>query len=170
MLCTLLLLQAAPVQAQVYRCGSTYSNTPCKNARPVDISEPLSDPAGPRTIEIYLCRAPNAGLYWANEHCHNRGWTVERMERVAKNISWDDQVTAAKAQRDAAIATATPAPITHTAPARPAPAPRNAACQALYERVAMLDSMGRAGSSYYDLDWIRRERKSARDEQFRLRC
>jgi hypothetical protein len=30
--------------------------------------------------------------------------------------------------------------------------------------------MGRAGSQYYDLDWVRRERKVARDEQYRLKC
>ena len=43
-------------------------------------------------------------------------------------------------------------------------------CVLLNERVAMLDSMGRAGSRYYDLDWVRSERKKVRDEQFRLRC
>ena len=43
-------------------------------------------------------------------------------------------------------------------------------CVLLNERVAMLDSMGRAGSRYYDLDWVRSERKKARDEQFKLRC
>ena len=34
----------------------------------------------------------------------------------------------------------------------------------------MLDSMGRAGSRYYDLDWVRRERKAARDAQHRMKC
>lgn len=47
---------------------------------------------------------------------------------------------------------------------------KNAACSGLYDRVNMLDSMGRAGSQYYDLDWVRRERKEARDQQHRLRC
>lgn len=41
---------------------------------------------------------------------------------------------------------------------------------ALDERVKDLDRMGRAGSLYYDLDWVRSERKKARDEQYRLRC
>ena len=34
----------------------------------------------------------------------------------------------------------------------------------------MLDSMGRAGSRYYDLDWVRSERKKARDEPLKLQC
>ncbi len=54
---------------------------------------------------------------------------------------------------------------------RPATQPsKSQACSALDERVVMLDSMGRAGSRYYDLDWVRRERKDARDQQYRLRC
>lgn len=47
---------------------------------------------------------------------------------------------------------------------------RKMQCDALDERIRELDSMGRAGSRYYDLDWIRRQRKEARDTQFRIRC
>jgi len=42
-------------------------------------------------------------------------------------------------------------------------------CAALDDRLKSLDNMGRTGSLSCDLDWVRRERKSARDGQYRLR-
>ncbi len=62
------------------------------------------------------------------------------------------------------VKTFPPQAVRHTQPSK------SQACSALDERVVMLDSMGRAGSRYYDLDWVRRERKDARDQQYRLRC
>lgn len=156
--------------AEVYRCGKTYTDEPCKGAKLIDTSPIISDPSGPRTKEIYLCRAPQGGLYWTAEHCAQRGWTIERIQRVPANVSWNDQVEAGrhqKAQSEAAAA----APIqSHALPAPQPSQANNGTCSALEERVRMLDSMGRAGSRYYDLDWVRRERKDARDQQHRLRC
>ena len=47
-------------QAQVYRCGNTYSQEPCKGGREVDVTPPVSDLSGPKTTVIYLCRAQGA--------------------------------------------------------------------------------------------------------------
>ncbi len=166
-----LLLASSAIHAQVYRCGNTYSQAPCKGGRAVDTSPSLSDPHGPATKEIYLCSAPQGGHYWSAEHCAQRGWTIERMHRVPANVPWADQVAAARVQKEAAQAlTATPA--RQPTPQSPPPSQRTPRqeCSLLDERVKTLDSMGRAGSQYYDLEWVRRERKEARDQQFRLRC
>ncbi|NMM82356.1 hypothetical protein B2J86_15700 [Acidovorax sp. SRB_14] len=84
-------------------------------------------------------------------------------------MGWDDQVRHAQHQRDQAQALTAPAPRAAAPQRQPLPN-RTAECSALDERVKMLDSMGRAESRHYDLDWVRRERKDARDQQFRWRC
>lgn len=161
---------AAGVSAQVYRCGNSYSNSPCKGGQVVDTSPMLSDPRGPATREIYLCSATPGSSYWSAAHCAERGWRVERIERVPANLPWEEQVAAAtRAHRSAAQALAAPAQRVPQLP-RPAAQPQKAQCLWLDKRVKTLDSMGRAGSRYYDLDGVRRERKQARDEQHRLRC
>jgi len=50
-------------------------------------------------------------------------------------------------------------------------APSNAAeCQALNETIARLDAMARQPQSAQTQDWIRNERKKARDRQFQIQC
>lgn len=142
--------------------------------RTVDVSPPLSDLNGPKTTVIYLCRAQGGSLYWMPDSCATRGWALERSATVSRNVGWDNQVAEARKQRDEAEArTRRPAPV-YSSPPSPTQSAQQPAvkvqCAALNERIAMLDSMGRAGSRYYDLNWVRSERKKARDEQFRLRC
>lgn len=163
-----LLLLSSAVQAQVYRCGNTYTQTPCKGGRTVETSPILSDPRGPATKEIYLCSAPQGKQYWIAEHCAQRGWTIERIQRVPAHVPWADQVAAASEQMQAAQAL-TAAPAVRYSPQSAQPSPQQQ-CSLLDERVKQLDRMGRAGSLHYDLNWVRRERKDARDQQFRLRC
>ncbi|WP_291519807.1 hypothetical protein [Acidovorax sp.] len=110
-------------------------------------------------------------MFWTTEHCHQANAWVERTETVPKNMSWEGQLAMAKAQRDAAAAMFQPSPQTYAQQDTPQPMFSNKqTCAALDQRVKDLDSMGRAGSRHYDLNWIRSERKIARDEQFRLRC
>lgn len=159
--------------AQVYRCGNTYTQEPCKGGRAVDVSPPVSDLSGPKTTVIYLCRAQGGSLYWIPERCATRGWTLERSATVSKHVSWENQVSEANKQRTEAEELMRRPPPVYSQPARSQNAQQTGVkeqCSSLNERVAMLDSMGRAGSRYYDLDWVRSERKKARDEQHRLRC
>lgn len=162
-------------QAQVCRCGNTYSSAACAHGRAVDVTPPVSDPAGPRTVLIHLCQHPSGRRAWHAEACSHAGLALERTERVPADLDWPQQVAFANQlraqaqaqERDRSQAGA------HAAPARSGPsgAPgRQQRCQALEERVRELDSMGRAGSRYYNLDWVRGERKTARDAQFRLQC
>ena len=159
---------AGTTHAQVYRCGNSYSASPCAGGREVDVSNPLSDPAGPKSVQIYLCKTPSSKLFWIQERCANRGWSLERSEWVPKNLSWDDQLDYARGKRSQAQALMNPVPV-----ARSSAAPTESKvsqCKALEERVNWLDSLGRAGGSGYTMDWIREQRKLARDQQFRLRC
>ncbi len=165
------LLSALPgvAQAQVYRCGNTYSNAACANGRSVDVTPPVSDPAGPRTVLIYLCQHPADRLAWHASPCSHAGLALERTERVPFDLDWPQQVAFANRLRAQAQAQTT----ANAAPARSgsskAPS-RQGQCQALEERVRELDHMGRAGSQHYNLDRVRSERKRARDTQFRLKC
>ena len=156
---------------QVYRCGNTYTDDPCKGGKEIDASPAVSDLQGPKTKLIYFCSSKQGKQFWTVEPCHTRGWTLDRTERVPINMDWDDQVSLADRQRRQAEHAALPpvAPVQYPRQEQQQPS-RKAECAALDDRVRQLDSMGRAGSLHYDLDWIRRERKSARDIQFRLRC
>ena len=167
---TWILCGSGAGHAQVYRCGSSYSHAPCKGGQVIDTAPVMSDPRGPVSREIYLCSAPPGQSYWSSAHCAVRGWRIERIERVPTNISWEEQVAAARqAHRSALQASAALVQAPLPAPPSASP-PVNGTCTALEEHVKALDSMGRAGSRYHDLDRVRRERKIARDQQYRLRC
>ena len=160
-------------QAQVYRCGNAYSSKPCPGGKEVDVSPPLSDPAGPKSVQIYLCRTPGGKLYWLHERCANRGWTLDRIEWVPKGLDWDDQVEYARDKRNAARANA--APVISGGSSSQSSGGASASnkafqCDELNRRVNWLDGLGRAGGSGYTMDWIREERRLARDKQYRLGC
>ena len=156
------------VNAEVYRCGNTYSESPCSGGRVIDASPAVRDEAGPSTKLIYLCRAPDGGNYWIPNPCSTRRWSMEGSERVPVDVSWQDQVRAARRQnREADAASAAPPPRVVRESHEPSKAIQ---CKRLDDRVSQLDSMGRAGSQHFDLDWVRSERKRARDSQFRLHC
>nr|WP_206041545.1 DUF4124 domain-containing protein [Acidovorax sp. SRB_14] len=166
------LALSSSAAAQVYRCGNTYSQEACKGGRAVETSAPVRVEGGQNgsgTKTIYLCQSHGGGMFWSSAHCHQHNAFIERTESVPANMGWDEQVRHAQYQRDQAQALANPPPAA-PAPQRQHMPNRTAECSALDERVKMLDSMGRAGSRYYDLDWVRRERKETRDQQFRLRC
>lgn len=160
----LFALVIGTANAQVYRCGNTYSNQPCKGAQEVDVSPAVADPRGAQTKEIFLCRASAGRLYWNHEHCSARGWSVERIARVPKNASWDDQVEMARSQKRNSESVAS-VPYSSGATGSQVPSTPSA-CQQLDERIKWLDGMARVDSR----PWITEERRLARDKQFRLRC
>ena len=164
---------AFAVHAQVYRCGSTYSQEPCKGGREVDVSPTLSDPSGPQTTVIYLCRSREGSLFWLQERCASRGWTLERSATVSNRVSWANQVQ--EGQRQYAEGEAlSAAPVARQIDASPSQVNREQIrrqeCAALDEQVNTYDAMGRVGSRVYSLDDLRSRRKAARDAQYRLRC
>lgn len=152
------------VHADVYRCGNSYSSEPCEGGKIVDVSPAMSDFGGAGTKEIYLCRNKVGRLYWIRERCSERGWLIDRIARVPKDASWDDQVEIARRQqRNAASLASTP----RASGSANSETPSNGiACQQLDERIKWLDDMARVDSR----PWITEERRLARDKQFRLRC
>lgn len=152
------------VNAEIYRCGNSYSSEPCTGGKTVDVSPALSDSGGPATKEIYLCRNKADQLYWIRDRCSTRGWLIERIARVPKDASWDDQVEIARRQqRNAASLASTPRSSGSAISELPS---NRSTCQQLDERIKWLDDLARVDSR----PWITEERRLARDKQFRLRC
>lgn len=162
-------LGASSANAQVYRCGNEYRHAPCAGGAVVDVSPAVSDPEGAKTIVLNLCAVPGSDrTWWIKDRCAARGWSLLRTARVPADMSWEGQLEVARGQHRAARALSVPPPVVH----RPGPVgpTKKQQCTSLEEWIAELDRMGRAGSRYYDLEWVRSQRKEARDKQFRMRC
>jgi len=152
---------------QIYRCGNTYSNAPCKvgqqiaqqSSRPVDRSE---------TKEIYLCKDFQDRLTWESAPCSANGRFMDRIARVPAHVSWEEQVAIARQQRDKAhaIAAEQVVPVaSRSASSTPSE------CQMLEHQIRVLDAECRVNAcGMKKLDDVRAARKEARDRQFRIGC
>lgn len=160
---------ASPTQAQeVYRCDNTYSHEPCKGAKVVETTPPVSDPQGAKTKLIFLCKRPDTTQpWWIHEECSRRGWTLIESVRVPSNIHWDDQVVIAERKRASNRAQQTFTPNYSNSASN---SENSFECENLNKRVAELDSMGRAGGTVRRMEWIRQERQRTRDRQFQIGC
>ena len=165
-----LLTLSTCLHAQVYRCGSTYSNAPCAGGKTVETTPPVSMAGGASgTTTLYLCQSYGGGQFWSQQHCVKHRALVDRMESVPANVPFDQQVEMASGQRNRGVALAAP-PVqaarvdNNETPSKPAQ------CIALDERIRYLDQLARTGGNAQYMDWIANERKQARDRQFGLRC
>lgn len=153
-------------------------------------SAPLDQPAAPRpawsrlvketappqmdapdkVLTLYHCKGYDGRTFWANSHCNQHRALVDRMVNVPADASFEQQVAMAEGQRRA-VQQALPQrlPAASPAPNAVVHSPR-AECDQLDARVRYLDAMARQPQSAAMQDWIRGERKTARDRQFRLRC
>lgn len=166
------LLAAAPAQAQaVYRCGSTYSHQPCHGGTAVDVRPPVSDPDAAAMADLFLCEGRRGHRFWSQEHCNRRDAVIERIERVPAGLPMHQQAEIANGQTDAGYRlqrrnlqptpARTPAGAVRT---------RDAVCAALEQQVRSLDATARQPHSPVRQSAIARDRKSARDAQFRRGC
>ena len=161
------LISPAP-SAQIYRCGTNYSHSPCPNAHQVEI--PVNQHRDmSATREIYLCKDHYERLTWESVACSANGRFMDRIARVPAHLSWEEQVAVARQQRDRAHAIANEQ-IVSVAPRATGGKANTSECQSLDERVNWLDSLGRIGGGGYAMDWIREQRRLARDRQFRIGC
>ena len=168
--------RSVPPPAAWSRCvvgGKTvYTDAPC----PAGTSHSVEAAATPqlaepnKTLTLYHCKGYDGRTFWANSHCNQHRALVDRMATVPANVSFERQVAMAEGQRRAVqqeiqrrVPTASPAPndISHS---------QRHECDQLDARVRYLDAMARQPQSAAMQDWIRGERKMARDRQFRLRC
>ncbi|MBS3018379.1 hypothetical protein DJFAAGMI_01111 [Comamonas sp. PE63] len=152
---------------QIYRCGNTYSNSPCdggkqlaqQSSRPVDRSE---------TKEIYLCKDFQDRLTWESVPCSANGRFMDRIARVPAHVSWEEQMAIARQQRDKAYAIAAEQVVPVTS--RSISSTPNE-CQMLEQHIRALDAECRVNAcGMKRLDDIRATRKEARDRQFRIGC
>lgn len=152
---------------QIYRCGNTYSNAPCKggqqiaqqSSRPVDRSE---------TKEIYLCKDFQDRLTWESVPCSANGRFMDRIARVPAHVSWEEQVAIARQQRDKAHAIAAEQ-VVSVASRSASSTPSE--CQMLEHQIRVLDAECRVNAcGMKKLDDVRAARKEARDRQFRIGC
>jgi hypothetical protein len=115
---------------------------------------------------IYLCKAYSGGMFWAQAHCNQHNALIERIVEVPDSLPWDQKVALGEhALRGGARQQAGTA-----APQSDPNVAKKAECTALDTRITQLDSMARQPQSAATQDWLRSERKTARDRQFQLRC
>lgn len=166
----LLLVGAAGAQ-EVYRCGNSYSSEPCKNARTVDITPAVSNPDGPLTQLIYLCKRPDKSeLWWLDRPCSQERWTLVESVRVPSNVDWDTQLAIAKRKRAQNASQASHARNHFYSAAQSSDRTNEGVCEQLSQRVNELDRMARAGGTVRTMEWIREQRQDVRDRQFRAGC
>lgn len=184
LLATAALLWCCSAQAQspVYRCGSSYSQTPCAGGHAIDDKLSTlhhSTAAAPGQATVYLCQGQGGGQFWASSHCGQHSATIERMETVSASLPWPQQVQQAQSQWEQARGlprgqhsrTSSPRASAARIRASEAKAEKQAAqqsqqqtarCSALRARLTQLDAQGHAGSQHTDLERLRAERRQTR--------
>ena len=167
---------AEPLSA-VHRCENasqvTYTDGPCPagmRGHPVDTTTALNV-EGAQGTTLYRCRG--AGRFWSVVHCQHRGAEIVSMHTVPANLSLAEQIVFARNREALARPTKGVAPRpTGVGPVAPPTAAQKKAedCRRLDNLVAVLDDYARQPLPPREQDSVRRDRKKARDEQFRLRC
>lgn len=168
----------------VIRCvspsGVTLSDGPCEANQAVRsvarYSTPLHPPAPaqleqrqapPASVTIYLCKAYNGAMFWAEAHCNQHNALIDRVGSVPGNLSWDPKVQLVRQEQASALASSQSPMITVTSNDAEA---RNQECRDLDAHIANLDAFARQPLDAPSQDRIRERRMVARDRQFALRC
>ncbi len=169
--------QTAEPSSSVHRCENasqvTYTDGPCPagmRGHPVDTTTALNV-EGAQGTTLYRCRG--AGRFWSVVHCQHRGAEIVSMHTVPANLSLAEQIVFARNREALARPTKGVAPRpTGVGPVAPPNAAQKKAedCRRLDNLVAVLDDYARQPLPPREQDSVRRDRKKARDEQFRLRC
>lgn len=146
-----------------------YTDNACPDGTQTATLERAPAVARPSSTTLYLCKTSSGDLFWTRQHCHQHGARVERTTTVPTDRSFDEQVALAR-ERRAALAVPKPVPPTVVTGRSDAAQDRSMECKALNDRVAWLDAFARQPLSASQQDWVRSERKSARDRQFRQHC
>lgn len=172
----LLSVAAHSAQAQVYRCGNTYSDAPCPGAQALDLRPPVQAQATPGQRPVFLCRR-SSEHFWSSQSCNHHGASTLHRQNVPSDWPWEQQWQHAQrtwrqAQQRAQEAVPAQPPALIQAPPAHGPSPHApaASCAAADARIRQLDALGRQGGPVSVMERLRRERKALRDWQFRVRC
>ena len=174
---------SAQAQSPVYRCGSSYSQTPCAGGHAIEDKLSTlhrSTVAAPGQATVYLCQGQGGGQFWSSSHCGQHSATIERMETVPASLPWAQQVQQAQSQweqarglpREKHSRTSSQRASEARIRARESRANQQAQqdrqhtarCNALSARLAQLDTQGRAGSPHADSERLRAERRQTRSD------
>lgn len=117
-------------------------------------------------ITLFHCKAYSGGIFWANTHCNQHKALVDRMVSVPGSLPFDQQVRIAESQRQSA-AVQQKVHVANTTVIKP---PHREECKVLDAQIVHWDAMARQLQSGAAQDWIRDQRKNARDRQFSLHC
>ena len=80
----LLLASSAPAEEQIYRCGNTYSNNPCKGARKLERSvSRYTQPEYPKLLEEARARMATESYSKAQE---DKGLEREAKKKVRETV------------------------------------------------------------------------------------
>lgn len=126
--------------------------------------------AGNGNGTLYHCKAADGRTFWTQAACSQHHAVLDRMTTVPTNLSFDQQVEIAEQRRQALMVPSPPPAASIVAQTSPVPHADQAECKLLDARIQELDALARQPQSAATQDWIRSERKKARDRQFALRC
>jgi hypothetical protein len=119
---------------------------------------------------IYLCKAYNGGEFWASNHCNQHQALIERIVTVPDGMPFNQQVDLGN-QQLRRVQQQNRSTTTHTyTNESKGQSSIEAECAALEARIVSYDAVARQPQTAQRQDWIRQERKKARDQQARLRC
>lgn len=168
--------RSAPPPPAWSRCdagGKTvYTDEPCPAGSSLSAgaaAPPLLDEPN-KTLTLYHCKGYDGRTFWANSHCNQHRALVDRMVNVPANVSFEQQVALAEGQRRGVRQATHPRMQTVSPSPNAVVDSRRHECDQLDAHVRHLDAMARQPQSGAMQDWIRGERQTARDRQFRLRC
>lgn len=157
--------------AEVYRCGNSYSDEPCPGGSAIQLRGPM-EVHGEEAADVFLCRQ-GTHQFWSAQSCQQNNATIMRRQKVPATWTWEQQRKYAerewlRAQRE----TSSPASITHHADTSAAAQREREkpACAQADQRIRQLDEMARRGGTVRYMERVRKERKEARDWQFRAGC
>lgn len=151
---------------------TVYTDAPCPagtSRSAGTVATPLLDEPN-KTLTLYHCKGYDGRTFWANSHCNQHRALVDRMVNVPANVSFEQQVALAEGQRPAVRQVTQPRMLTVSPSPNAVVGSQQYECDRLDAHVRYLDAMARQPQSGVVQDWIRGERQSARDRQFRLRC
>lgn len=153
------------IQSQIQRM--TVVPAPPAPGQPEPIAEAPARVANRGTV--YHCKSANGRTFWAQAHCSEHSAAVDRITSVPPDLSFDQQVEIAERRRQA-LMDGIPSPAPAVTQVSTSESIERSECKRLDARVEELDALARQPQSASMQDWIRDQRKSARDRQFALHC
>jgi len=131
-------------QAQVYRCGNSYSSAPCTGGKTVEVEPAVAAHPSEKDSAASTTLAP-------------RAQRKSRRQEDKEAREWE------RTERELDKAQTTPPPQRQNRPDA-------AKCAAANQRIKKIDELARRGGSVKQMERLREDRQNTRDWQFRSGC